>query len=57
MMWTRASLEKMICQIYCEKIEADLHDFKAGEPTQTMQEFVYDFFVVKTGIRSMGEVI
>ena len=56
MMWTAASLEKMISKIYCEKIEADLHDHQTGEHVQTMQEFVYDYFMQKTGIRAMGEV-
>lgn len=54
--WSRTSLCKIIGHLYRSKIAADLSDLADGSAVQTMREFVYDFFLIKTGLRVMAEV-
>jgi len=52
-----ATMLPLVMQIYCEKIAADIHDDsdRFTGRRQTLEDFVYDFFLFKFGLKHIAE--
>ena len=49
------SVLSSISQIFLEKLRADAHDASNQAPRRAISEFVYDFYLNKTGVREVAE--
>ena len=49
------SVLSSISQIFLEKLRADAHDSSNQAPRRAISEFVYDFYLNKTGVREVAE--